>query len=140
VINFVAKKLFAWSLLLMAVPAFALTDTQRTELEERIKPAGEICMQGDSSCGAAMASSGGGAKSGKDIFNSSCMACHSTGAGGAPKMGDKAAWSDRIGKGVDSVYANAIKGFNGMPPKGTCMSCSDEEIQVTVDYMLKNSQ
>lgn len=139
-INFVAKKLFAWSLLLMAVPAFALTDTQRTELEERIKPAGEICMQGDSSCGAAMASSGGGAKSGKDIFNSSCMACHSTGAGGAPKMGDKAAWSDRIGKGVDSVYANAIKGFNGMPPKGTCMSCSDEEIQVTVDYMLKNSQ
>ena len=138
--NVFAKKLALLALLGVCVSAFGLTDKQRAELEERIKPAGEVCLQGDSSCGAAMASSGGGAKSGKDIFNSSCMACHSTGAGGAPKMGDKADWSDRIGRGVDSVYANAINGFNGMPPKGTCMSCSDEEIQATVDYMLENSQ
>lgn len=135
-----AKKLAVLALLSVCVSAFALTDKQRTELEERINPAGKVCLQGDSSCGTAVASSGGDAKSGKDIFNSSCMACHSTGAGGAPKMGDKAEWANRLAKGVDGVYANAINGFNGMPPKGACMSCSDDEIQSTVDYMLENSQ
>jgi cytochrome c5 len=140
VIDLLAKKLAPVVLLMVCISAYALTDTQRAELEGRIKPAGEVCLQGDSSCGTAMASSGGGVKSGKDIFDSNCMACHSTGAGGAPKVGDKAAWSDRIGKGVDSVYANAINGINGMPPKGTCMSCSDDEIEATVDYMLENSQ
>jgi len=135
-----AKKLAVLALLGMAVSAFALTDKQRAEMEERIKPAGEVCLQGDSSCGAAVVSNGGGAKSAEDIYNSSCMACHSTGAGGAPKLGDKAAWSDRLGKGMDEVYANAINGINGMPPKGTCMSCSDEEIEATVDYIVENSK
>ncbi len=139
-IDFLAKKLVALSLMVMAVSAFALTDKQRAEMEERIKPSGQVCLQGDSSCGAAMASSGGGAKSGKDIYNSSCMACHSTGAGGAPKIGDKAEWGTRLAKGVDGIYANAINGVGGMPPKGTCMSCSDDEIQATVDYMLDNSK
>lgn len=134
------KNLAVLALLAMGVSAFALTDKQSAELEERIKPAGEVCMQGDSSCGMAVASNGGGAKSGKEVFDSSCMACHSTGAGGAPKMGDKAEWSNRLSKGIDEVYANAINGLNGMPPKGTCMSCSDEEIQASVDYMIENSQ
>ena len=138
--NVFAKKLAVLALLGVAVSAFALTDKQRAELEERIKPAGNVCLQGDSSCGAAVASSGGAAKSGKDIYNSSCMACHSTGAGGAPKIGDKAEWTNRLGKGIDAVYANAVKGFNGMPPKGTCMSCSDDEIAATVDYMVESSQ
>ena len=68
------------------------------------------------------------------------MACHTTGAAGAPKIGDAAAWDERLGKGIEEVYANAINGINGMPPKGTCMSCSDDEIEATVDYIVENSK
>ena len=138
--SFFAKKLAVVALLSVCLSAFALTDKQRAEMEERIKPAGEVCLQGDSSCGAAVASSGGGAKSGEEIYNSNCMACHSTGAAGAPKLGDAAAWTARLDKGIETVYANAINGINGMPAKGLCMSCSDEDIEATVDYMLENSK
>ena len=139
--NVVVKKLAALALLGLCVSAFALTDQQRADMEERIKPAGQVCLQGDSSCGSASAaSSGGTGKSAEEIYNTSCMACHTTGAAGAPKLGDAAAWEERMSKGIEEVYANAINGINGMPPKGTCMSCSDEEIEATVDYILENSQ
>lgn len=128
-----------------ALTAHAVSDKQRTAIEERIQPVGTVCMEGDNSCGAAVVASGsGGAKSGEDIYNTSCMACHSTGAAGAPKFGDVANWEGRISKGVDALYANAINGFTGssgnMPAKGLCMSCSEEEIKATVDYMVENSQ
>lgn len=139
--NFFAKKLTVLAFLVAAASAFAMTDQQRAELEERIKPAGQVCMEGDSSCGSASASSSGGSgKSAEEIYNTSCMACHTTGAAGAPKIGDAAAWDERLGKGIEEVYANAINGINGMPPKGTCMSCSDEEIEATVDYIVENSK
>ena len=139
--NFFAKKLTVLAFLVVAASAFAMTDQQRAELEERIKPAGQVCMEGDSSCGSASAAgSGGSGKPVEEIYNTYCMACHTTGAAGAPKIGDAAAWEERLGKGIEEVYANAINGINGMPPKGTCMSCSDEEIEATVDYIVENSK
>ncbi len=139
--NFFAKKLTVLAFLVVAASVFAMTDQQRAELEERIKPAGQVCMEGDSSCGSASAaSSGGSGKPVEEIYNTYCMACHTTGAAGAPKIGDAAAWDERLGKGIEEVYANAINGINGMPPKGTCMSCSDDEINATVDYIVENSQ
>ena len=70
------------------------------------------------------------------------MACHTTGAGGAPKLGDVAAWADRIAKGNDALYASGINGVagTGMIAKGGCMSCSDEEINAAVDFMVAGSQ
>ncbi|MFT5887420.1 MAG: cytochrome c5 [Zhongshania sp.] len=131
------------SLLLVCMSAWALTDKQRADVEMRIQPVGKVCLQGDNSCGAAMASAGGAAKSGEDIYNTTCVGCHASGAGGAPKVGDVAIWSTRTGKGIDAVYQNAIKGFNNigmMPAKGLCMSCSDEEVMAAVDYMVNNSK
>lgn len=119
--------------------AYGVSDKQRAEITERIQPVGSVCLQGDSSCGAAVAA-GGEAKSPEDIFNTNCMACHSTGAAGAPKMGDVADWSGRLDKGLEQVYANAINGLNGMPAKGLCMSCSEDDIKDVVDYMLEKSQ
>ncbi|MGL6041431.1 MAG: c-type cytochrome, partial [Deefgea sp.] len=55
---------------------------------------------------------------GKEIYASVCMACHDSGAAGAPKLGDKAAWAPRLKDGVDSSIARAIKGINAMPAKG----------------------
>ncbi len=77
-----------------------------------------------------------GANAGKGIYEAYCSGCHMAGAGGAPKYGDAAAWSPYLKKGVPSLYTNAIKGINGMPAMGTCMSCTDKEIQETVDYMI----
>ena len=76
---------------------------------------------------------------GKQIYQQSCMACHSTGAAGAPKTGDKAAWSARIAKGSDALFLTVKNGLNAMPPKGTCMSCSDEELRAAMEYIVGES-
>ena len=74
---------------------------------------------------------------GKQIFSTYCFACHGTGAAGAPKLDDKANWVPRIAQGMDTLYEHALKGFKDvMPPRGTCMTCSDDEIKSAVSYMV----
>ena len=65
-----------------------------------------------------------------------CFACHGTGAAGAPKLGDKAAWAPRVATGRDALLASAINGKGAMPPKGGQMHLSDAEIAASIDYML----
>ena len=79
---------------------------------------------------------------GDKVYAKSCVSCHGTGAAGAPKMGDKAAWSARIAKGSDALYTSSIKGIAGtaMMPKGTCAACSDDELKAAVDYMVSKSK
>jgi len=139
------RLIFSFAAALLAVSALAvdLTDEQRAAVEERIKPVGESCMQGDSSCGGAAAPAAGGApRSGEEVFNSACMACHSTGAAGAPKYGDAGAWAPRIAKGIDVLHNSGINGVpgTGMIAKGGCVACSDEEVQAAVDYMVEGSK
>jgi len=129
--------------LAFSVSAQDLSDKQRAEIEARIKPVGEVCVEGDDSCGVVAAVAGGSvARSGEDVYNAACMACHSTGAAGAPKLGDVAGWADRIAQGNDSLYSNGINGIagTGMVAKGGCMNCSDEETRAAIDYMVANSQ
>ena len=132
----------AAALLALSVSAVELNDRQRAEIEERIAPVGEVCLQGDTSCGGPATSASAGPRSGEEVYNAACMACHSTGAGGAPKLGDVAAWVDRIAKGKDVLHESGINGVagTGMIAKGGCMSCSDQEIMAAVDYMVDNSQ
>lgn len=74
---------------------------------------------------------------GGSLYESYCSGCHATGAGGAPKLGDTTAWDERmVHGGMDKMYANAIHGLGGMPAKGTCLSCSEQEIKQAVDYMM----
>ena len=80
------------------------------------------------------------ARSGEEIFNASCTACHSTGAAGAPKIGDKEAWAPRIATGMDALMKSAINGKKSMPPRGTCMDCSDDELKSAVEYMVSKSK
>lgn len=100
-------------------------------------PVGQECLQGQPCASAAAASAGGGAKTGEQVFNTACTSCHSTGAAGAPKVGDAAAWQPRLdARKKDGLYKSAISGFNGMPAKGLCFACSDDELKGAVDYML----
>lgn len=77
-----------------------------------------------------------GPKDGATVFNSVCGACHNTGAAGAPKVDDKAAWAPRIALGNDALYKSAVAGKGAMPPKGGAADLSDGEIKGAVDYML----
>lgn len=128
--------------LALAASAVELTDQQRSDIEARIKPVGDVCLQGDTDCGGPAVAASTGPRSGEDVYNAACMACHSTGAGGAPKLGDVAAWADRIAKGPDVLYDSGVNGVpgTGMIAKGGCMACSDEEVNAAVDFMVAGSQ
>ena len=138
------RVVFSFLAVLLAASAFAveLSDAQRAAVEARIKPVGESCMEGDNTCGAPAVAASTGPRSGEEVYNTACMACHSTGAAGAPKVGDAAAWAARIAKGTDALYASGINGVpgTGMMAKGGCVACSDEEIHAAVDFMVANSQ
>ena len=77
---------------------------------------------------------------GVSVYNSKCIICHGSGVAGAPKTGDKAAWAPRIAQGMDTLLANAIKGKNAMPPRGTCTECSDADLAAAIEYMVSKSQ
>ena len=79
-------------------------------------------------------------KSAKDIYNSVCMSCHMSGAAGAPITGKVDQWSERIAKGSDTLYNNAINGIGVMPAKGGLMSLSDDDVKLAVDYMIDQSK
>lgn len=126
----------------VAVYAVDLSDAERAAIEERIQPVGEVCLMGDSSCGGAVASASSEPRSGEEVYNAACAACHGTGAGGAPVYGDVAAWAERITKGTDALHDSGINGIagTGMIAKGGCMNCSDQEVMAAVDYMVTGSQ
>ena len=72
----------------------------------------------------------------ESTYQMSCFACHGTGAAGAPLLGDADAWTERMAKGMDAVMVNVVNGVNAMPPKGLCMTCSDDNLQTLVNYMI----
>ena len=73
----------------------------------------------------------------EDKYNQSCTFCHGTGAAGAPKKADKAAWEPRLAKGMDTLIKHARDGFNAMPPKGMCNDCTDDDFRALIEYMTK---
>ena len=73
-------------------------------------------------------------------YNKSCLVCHASGAAGAPKTGDAAAWEPRMAKGMDALVASVNQGMNAMPPKGMCMDCSDEDYVALIHYMSKPAE
>lgn len=124
---------------MISVPTFA---DQRSDVEARIKPIGQVQIQGDESTKikteeAEPAQPAQPAKlSGADIYKKYCVVCHAAGVAGAPKFQDSASWSSRKDKGIDALVESATKGVNAMPPKGTCMTCTKEDLKAAIEYML----
>lgn len=136
------KKLFAAALaVLFAVSACTERVPPGTDdaVRERLQAVGEVCLEGED-CGqaATTAAAGGDARSGKAIYEQFCFACHQTGASDAPRLNTPADWEGRLEKGEDELFASVKNGLNLMPPQGTCMDCSDEELRDALDYMLEN--
>jgi len=72
---------------------------------------------------------------GKAVYDANCAACHATGVAGAPKAGDKAAWSARLAQGYAGLYENALKGIRGMPAKGGNADLPDADLANSVGYL-----
>ena len=72
---------------------------------------------------------------GKNLYNTTCMACHASGVAGAPKFGDKAAWAPFIAKGIDDMVQKATTGVGAMPPKGGS-TASDADFKAAILYMV----
>lgn len=75
-------------------------------------------------------------RDGQAIYYQSCVSCHDRGHGGAPIRGDQEAWQQRLEKGQDTLLKNLKDGYNGMPPKGACFDCSEQELALVLEYLL----
>ena len=133
-------------LALWAVNAQAVTveelspkSAKYAEISERLQPVGQVCVSGQEckGVGAVAVAAGGAAQSPDDVIAKYCGACHMSGLLGAPKIGDAAAWKTRASAkgGVDGLLKSAIAGLNAMPPKGTCATCSDDELKGAIHKM-----
>jgi cytochrome c5 len=96
-------------------------------IAKRLKPVGQVVV--------AEGSDTPGQRTGKQIVEAVCSACHATGALNAPKIGDAAAWGALIKEGHQHLTENAIKGIRQMPPKGGNPQLTDDEVARAVAFM-----
>ena len=75
-------------------------------------------------------------RSGKEVVETVCAACHDTGKDGAPKIGDRAEWSRRAAQGLNKLTEHAITGVRKMPAHGGQAALSDLEMSRAVAYMV----
>ena len=73
--------------------------------------------------------------SGEAVYTGNCLACHGSGAAGAPKFGDSAAWGPRIAQGYDVLVKHALEGIRAMPARGGNPDLDDVEVARAVVYM-----
>lgn len=77
---------------------------------------------------------------GREVYMNTCIICHQEGAMSAPRIGNSANFYMRVkNAGIEGLYKRTIKGFNSMPIKGSCVTCSDNDIKSAVDYLLNES-
>ena len=137
------KKMLAVPVAAMALWAVGAQAATDEAIAERIKPVGQVCVQGEECKGvataAAAAPAAGGAMSADDVVNKFCGTCHGVAAAamGAPAAGDAAAWKTRADAagGLDGLLQHAISGIRAMPPRGTCASCSDDDLKGAIQKM-----
>ena len=149
---------FALAILVLALKMSDLTqgvytrdaDEYQAAVNERIAPVGQVYLSGEQHESeapkaetAATPEPVASTLSGPQVYNEACIACHGAGIGGAPVLGDAAAWEARIARGAETLSNHAINGYTGeagyMPPKGGRMDLSDEEIIEAVNYMIDES-
>ncbi len=118
----------------------------QAKVDDNIAPVGRVAVDGDEISDAgqvAIAEPVEEVLSGPQVYNQACLACHGAGVGGAPVMGDAAAWSDRLAQSAEVMTDHVINGYTGslgyMPPKGGRVDLSDEEVIAAMNYMVDES-
>ena len=118
-----------FAIVTFSTAAFALSHNE--QIIERIKPIGDVYLASNEP----VVEVPTGPRTGEQVYNTFCIACHATGISDAPKIGNAADWAPRLAQGQDVVRRHAIEGLNIMPPKGTCMDCSDDELFAAIEHM-----
>jgi len=121
--------------MLLGIQASHLEDNDAANasarIEERIKPVAEVVVADNSGPHVD--------KSGEQVVQAVCAACHGSGALGSPKIGDKAAWGPRIAQGYETLIKHAIEGIRQMPARGGSADLSDNEVAAAIAYMANQS-
>ncbi|GHG59531.1 cytochrome c [Alishewanella longhuensis] len=126
------KKLtLAVALLLTTIGVNASADKDTDAIAKRIAPVGQVYLAGAAPAAAAQDS---GPRSGEQVYQSACFACHGTGALDAPKP-QSAEWKPRLEQGFDVLLRHSIDGIRNMPAMGTCANCSEDEIAAAIRFM-----
>jgi len=105
----------------------------------RIKFAGEVDLEEGAALPTTTVKQVLGPDAGEKRYKASCSLCHEANIAksmGSPRFRHKEDWAPRLEQGMDGLLASAIKGKGAMPPRGTCMQCSDEELRLAIEYML----
>ena len=130
------KAILAAVVLMIVIVPFSMRDrstviatTADEETAARIQPVARVELQ--------RTAAATGPRSGEQIYNATCTACHGTGAAGAPKRGDKAAWAPRMGQGIAGLVKSATAGKGNMPPKGGAADLSEAELKSAIEYLVK---
>lgn len=126
-----------------AMMAFAGADFDRDQIQERIRPVGQVHLEGAAAPAPvtpAKTEAPAPESPGEATYSQYCVICHRDGVAGAPKVHDKADWGPRLDKkNIDALTVSAIKGLNAMPPKGTCQSCTEADLKAAIEYMVPTS-
>ena len=136
------KRLLALATLLaVPVSAGSTSGEPLDDIRSRLAPFGSSCLEGDEACGSAPEASPAAAAvtneplSGQEVYDRFCFACHAAGVADAPLFQDADQWAPRLEKGMDELLRTSTAGFGVMPPKGTCMTCSDDEMVNAIRYL-----
>ncbi|MGA8262501.1 MAG: c-type cytochrome [Arenicellales bacterium] len=122
-------------------------DVRNAQVAKQLEPVGQITIGQEPASSESTAPAAGQqtqAVSGEAVYKGTCIACHGTGAAGAPVFGNAQAWAPHIAKGIETLYQHALHGFQGksgvMPPKGGNSSLTDAQVKAGVDYMVHAAQ
>jgi cytochrome c5 len=128
------KAILAAVVLMVLIVPFSMRDqpagsaaTASDEAELRIAPVARVELL--------KVAASSGPRSGEQVYNSVCTACHTAGVAGAPKKGDSAAWAPRLGQGLDGLVKSATAGKGAMPPKGGAADLSEAELRAAIEYL-----
>lgn len=112
-----------------------------TALKERIAPIGEVRTSDQplETVSADASQAPAAPRSGAEVVQQACAACHGAGVLGAPKIGAKADWEPRLAQGFDTLLNHSVNGIRAMPPKGGNPSLSENELKAALTEMLKQS-
>lgn len=110
-------------------------DTGSKEVAAAVKQSSEASAPATAAETVAAAQSVGADQEIVSIYQRSCISCHLSGAAGAPKSHDTAAWAPKLEKGMPALVASINNGLNAMPPKGMCFDCSDAQYKELINYM-----
>jgi len=74
---------------------------------------------------------------GQQTYQRFCISCHASGISGAPPNGNVQAWAPRLAQGEAVLLQHTIEGMpsGGMPPRGMCAACTDQDLLDAIHYM-----